>query len=412
LDTITQLGKDLLPFSLTPGLGPVLTARLIEWCEGDLARAAAAGVSTLRHIPGFGRTRAQAVAEGLAAAGERASKEIDAAHRLGVRIVAKGDAAYPELMAALPDAPWVLYVRGTLDPAARDRYPVAIVGSRKCTAYGLEQARTFGAAFARAGLTVVSGGARGVDSSAHRGVLASGGRTIAVLGCGLAHCYPPENRDLFEAIASQGAVVSELALETTPHADQFPARNRIISGLSLGVVVIEADERSGALITARVAAEDHGREVMALPGRVDSPSSRGTHSLIKSGGASLVSDPADVLSILEGPARHLHANTHASRFRPMGGLAGGLADGLTDGLADAMSGGRLGMARAPMTTGVVELTEVQRQIWDRLGGGGLTLDELWESTGLDVGVLRRELMALELGRRVRREGTRFAAVGC
>jgi DNA processing protein len=411
LDTITQLGKDLLPFTLTPGLGPVLTARLIEWCEGDLARAAAAGVATLRRVPGFGPRRAEAVAAGLAAACERASREIDDAHRLGIRIVAKGDGAYPELMASLPDAPLVLYVRGTLDPAGADRYPVAIVGSRKCTAYGLEQARTFAARLAKAGLTVVSGGARGVDSSAHRGVLAGGGRTVAVLGCGLAHCYPPENRDLFEAIAASGAVVSELALETTPHPDQFPARNRIISGMSLGVVVIEADERSGALITARVAAEEHGREVMALPGRVDSGASRGTHSLIKSGGAALVTDAADVISILEGPARHVHSNTHASRFRPSGSLAREVADGLSGDQSNAMTGGRSDVMHAAMAAGVVELTEVQRRIWDQLGGGGMTLDELWESTGFDVGVLRRELMALELGRRVRREGTRFAAVG-
>lgn len=395
LATITDLGRGLLPLTLTPGLGPVLTARLIEWCDGDVERAASTSASALRHVPGFGRARAEAVASGLASAKVHALREIDEAQRLGVRIVAKGDDGYPELMAALPDAPWVLYVRGTLDPSGQDRYPVAIVGSRKCTAYGLEQARSFGAALARAGLTVVSGGARGVDSAAHRGVLASGGRTIAVLGCGLAHCYPPENRDLFDAIALQGAVVSELPLDTTPHADQFPARNRIISGLSLGVLVVEADERSGALITARVAAEEHGREVMALPGRVDSASSRGTHALIKSGGASLVTDPADVLALLEGPARHVHANTHAARFGPVPGIGGG----------------RSGETSGSDTSDARELTEVQRRIWDRLGGGGMTLDELWEVTGIDTGVLRRELMALELGRRVRREGTRFAAVG-
>ncbi|MEI6448309.1 MAG: DNA-processing protein DprA [Actinomycetes bacterium] len=391
---ITELGRRVLPFTLTPGLGPVLTARLIEWCGGDLDRAASASASMLRQVPGFGPARADSIAAGLAAAGERALRAIDLAERLGVRIVAKGDESYPELMAILPDAPWVIYVRGAIEATARDRYPVAIVGSRKCTAYGLEQARTFGAALARAGLTVVSGGARGVDSAAHRGVLASGGRTIAVLGCGLAHCYPPENRDIFDAIASQGAVVSELPLDTTPHADQFPARNRIISGLSLGVVVIEADERSGALITARVAAEEHGREVMALPGRVDSASSRGTHALIKAGGASLVSDPADVLAQLEGPARHLHASTHAARFQP----------------ASSEMGGRLGAALRTETGEALPLTELQRRVWDQLGGGGMTLDELWEATGLDTGVLRRELMALELARRVRREGHRFAAV--
>lgn len=393
METITQLGRGMLPFTLTPGLGPVLTARLIEWCDGDLVRAAAAKASTLKHIPGFGRARAENVAAGLEAAIDLAAREIELAERLGIRIVAKGDQAYPEIMAALPDAPCTLYVRGTLDPLGHDRYPMAIVGSRKCTAYGLEQSRVFAAALARAGLTIVSGGARGVDSAAHRGVLSCGGRTVAVVGCGLAHCYPPENRDLFDAIASQGAVVSELALGTPPHADQFPARNRIISGLSLGVLVIEADERSGALITARVAAEDHGREVMALPGRIDSPSSRGTHALIKAGGASLVSDPADVLAILEGPARHVHSNTHAARFMPAGGV-------------------NLGRAAASTPPRMAaELTDIQRQIWGRLGGGGMTLDELWESTGFDPGVLRRELMALELGRRVRREGTRFAAVG-
>ena len=388
METITQLGRGLLPLTLTPGLGPVLTARLIEWCDGDLAKAAAATASTLRRIPGFGPTRAETVAAGLSGAIERVEREIALADRLGVRIVAKGDAAYPDIMAALPDAPWVLYVRGSLDPLAQDRYPVAIVGSRRCTAYGLEQSRIFAAALARAGLTVVSGGARGVDSAAHRGVLACGGRTIAVLGCGLAHGYPPENRDLFDAIASQGAVVSELALEVPPHADQFPARNRIISGMSLGVVVIEADERSGALITARVAAEEHGREVMALPGRVDSASSRGTHGLIKGGGASLVSDPADVVAILEGPARHVHAKTHATRFMP------------------PIDQGGDREAKLPARS---DMTDLQHRILEHLGGGGLTLEELWESTGVEPGVLRRELMAMELGRRVRREGTRFAA---
>ncbi|MCX5689538.1 MAG: DNA-processing protein DprA [Planctomycetota bacterium] len=380
---VSRRAEAVLPLSLAPGLGPVLIARLLERVGGDHEKASQASEVLLRGIGGIGPAKAERIAAGLRDARKAAAAEVELAHRLGITILAKGDPEYPSLLASLPDAPWILYVRGRLDGQSLDRFPVGIVGSRQCSSYGLEQSRVFASSLARSGLTVVSGGARGIDSAAHRGALVAGGRTIAVLGCGLGHVYPPENADLFDAIAQSGAVVSELPIDTPPQASQFPARNRIISGLSLGVVVIEAGERSGALITARVAAEDHGREVMALPGRVDSAASAGTHALLKAGGALLVTEPSDVVQILEGAARHVHRGTHASLF----------------------------VAKEAAVAEVVGLTPEQEQICGSLAEGTRTFDELVEVTGLEAGRLRRELTMLELGRRVVREGLGFAAAG-
>jgi DNA processing protein len=218
----------------------------------------------------------------LARAHQEVERELDRAAAAGIKIVPRDDDGYPPLLQEIPDPPPVLYVKGTIEP--RDLNALAIVGSRRCSFYGREQSERFAALLAGAAITVVSGGARGIDSAAHRGALSHpNGRTIAVLGSGIDVPYPPENTKLFEQIAERGAVISEYSLGTPPVAENFPRRNRIVSGISRGVLVVEADDRSGALITARQACEDHGRPVFAVPGRVDNKLSSGPHRLIREG---------------------------------------------------------------------------------------------------------------------------------
>lgn len=379
--------RDLLQLTLTPGLGPVLISRLLA-AFGSAAAALEASAADLERIKGIGTGKSVAFVKGFREARAKVDDELALAERLGVTLVPRGDPMYPPLLASIDDAPPLLYVRGRLDPSGPDRYPVAIVGSRNATAYGIEQAERFAGVLGRAGLVVVSGGARGIDTAAHRGALRGGGRTVAILGCGLAECYPPENAELFDRIAaSGGAVISELPLRTHPEADNFPARNRLISGMSLGVIVIEAGKRSGSLITARLAAEDHGREVMAVPGRVDSPASWGTHELLKQGGAALVTEPGDVLAILETPARHSFNGSHQDRY----------ADPTR--AADSLFADRL-------STGALPLSDVQRAILAALDSPR-TLDELAQATGLSPATLRAEVTVLEIQRRVRRAGSQF-----
>ena len=286
-----------LQLALTEGIGPILIGRLVETL-GSAQNAAAASLAELQSIEGIGTAKSQKIHRSLRAAQSLAESEIATAQNLGVQIICPDDPTYPLLLRSIPDPPAVLYVKGTLEP--RDLNAFALVGSRKCSYYGREQAERFAALVAGAGFTVISGGARGVDSSAHRGAMQHPhGRTIAVLGCGVDTIYPPENTQLFEQIAKRGAVVSEYPLGTPPLADNFPRRNRIISGLSRGILVVEADERSGALITARQAADDHNRPVFALPGKVDNPLSAGPHKLLRDG-AILCANLEDILQGL-GP---------------------------------------------------------------------------------------------------------------
>jgi DNA processing protein len=220
-------------------------------------------------------------------------EELRRAERALVRIVTLEDVGYPGQLRTIADPPPVLYVRGTLEglePA------VAIVGSRRASAYGLQCAERLAADLAVRGVTVISGLAIGIDGAAHRGALRAGGRTLAVLGSGLSHLYPPEHEDLAKQIVERGAVVSEYPMETQPWPPNFPRRNRIISGLSLGVVVVEAAQRSGALITAGCALEQ-GREVFAVPGPMSAVTSQGTHQMLKEG-ARLVTSVDDILEEL------------------------------------------------------------------------------------------------------------------
>lgn len=210
-----------------------------------------------------------------------------------IRHVSQRDPEYSRLLMEIPDPPEVLFVAGLpLEPAPH----VAIVGSRKPTRYGLEVAETLARELANAGLVIVSGMARGIDAAAHKGALAAGGATVAVLGCSIEICYPPANRALYRQIAERGTLVSEFPTGTIPFPSNFPKRNRVIAGLSLGVVVIEGREDGGAMITARLAGEA-GREVFAVPGPVHSDVSRGPHALIREG-ARLVTSAADVLQEL------------------------------------------------------------------------------------------------------------------
>ncbi|MDD5116795.1 MAG: DNA-processing protein DprA [Candidatus Omnitrophica bacterium] len=218
------------------------------------------------------------------------------AKKAGIRIVTLFDRDYPRLLKEIPGAPIVLYVSG--DIGAADNPSIGIVGSRRASFYGLNNAERFAAELSARGITVVSGMARGVDTYAHRGALKAKGRTVAVMGSGFSHIYPPENAGLAKRISENGAVISEFPMKTKPLAQNFPRRNRLISGLSLGVLVAEAARNSGALITADFALEQ-GREVFALPGRIDSNGSTGPNSLLKQG-AKLVTCCEDILEELNG----------------------------------------------------------------------------------------------------------------
>lgn len=273
------------------GIGPVLFKRLLERF-GTIQAVFGASVAEMTKIEGIGDRTAERIARTRETFD--AAKEVSLADSMGVCVMHLRDERYPPPLAAIYDPPPVLYVKGSFQRS--DNLAVAIVGSRRCSHYGTEQANRFAHLLAGSGFTIVSGLARGIDSAAHQGALAAKGRTIAVQGCGLGRVFPPENEKLFRQIAEQGAVVSELPLMYEPLAENFPGRNRIIAGLSMGVLVVEAALRSGALISAQAAVENN-REVMAIPGRIDSPGSSGCHKLIKEG-ARLVEGIEDVLDAM------------------------------------------------------------------------------------------------------------------
>ncbi len=251
-----------------------------------------ASFQSLTQLDRVGPTLARAILE--FSKQEEVSRELERLDKLEVRMILYNTREYPPLLANIPDPPPILFVRGNILP--QDSVAVAIVGSRAASQQGLAVTRRLARELARAGITIVSGMARGIDSEAHKGALAGGGRTLAVLGCGPNVIYPPENRELFFRIIEQGAVLTEYPLDAGPEAVHFPSRNRLISGLCLGVTVVEAAPQSGSLITARLALEQ-GREVFAVPGHVDFMRSRGTNRLIRQG-ARLVESAEDILEEL------------------------------------------------------------------------------------------------------------------
>lgn len=306
-----------MALAATPGIGPHLFRRLLRrfGTPADVLRAPR---EDLLRVEGMGprlvdRLRRQAVTADQA-------KELAALARLGGRLVTQADPAYPPLLLEIPDPPPFLYVQGQLPAGGLPA--VAVVGSRNATPYGLETTVRLCRDLAAAGVAVVSGLARGIDTAAHEGALQGGGLTLAVLGSGLGHIYPVENRPLAARIAQKGAVISELPLAAGPDAHHFPRRNRIISGMSLGTVVVEATRRSGSLITARLALEQN-REVFAVPGSVNSFKSMGTHALIQEG-AKLVTHVGDILEEIGRPAAGAapaaHGGHPAALPHPLPGL--------------------------------------------------------------------------------------------
>lgn len=392
----------LLTLTLAPGLGPRITTRALE-ALGSARAVLKASAGDLAQLKGVGERKAGDIRRALDALadGKALARECELMAGCGARAIPRGDPDYPRLLALIDDAPPLLFVRGELLPG--DATALAIVGSRKCTGYGREQADRFAALACSAGLTVVSGGAYGIDAAAHRAAVRVSGRTIAVLGSGLARPYPPEHADLFDQIAQpgagRGAVVSELPMGAPPARENFPARNRLISGLSLGVLVVEATDQSGALITARLAADDHGREVLALPGRVDSAASAGCHKLIRDGAAALVTSIAEVLESLGEAGSLLKA-----------GLERGEAIARATRASSGNGGaGATGQAAEPALWSQ-GMTPTQKRVIDALSEPA-SLDELAARSGLAVSVLQADLTMLQIRGAIVREDGRFVRKG-
>ena len=291
---------------------------------------------------------------------------------MGIRKITLNDPGYPKNLRNIHRPPKQLYVNGTL--LESDEIAVALVGSRRASLYGIETSEKLGYELALRGVTVVSGMARGIDTAAHRGALKAKGRTIAVMGTGHGHIYPSENDELYAEIAKSGAVVTEFENDVGPETYNFPQRNRIISGLSLGVVVVEAAKDSGALITANLAAEQ-GREVFALPGKISSATSLGTNALIKDG-AKLVSSVDDILDELR--IRHIEPRT---------------CD-LKEG-----DGGKI----ARMTKAYVynSLTDDERAIYKVLSDEPIHIDDIISKAGLEAGKASKVLLNLQLKKIIR-----------
>ena len=277
-----------IALNMVPHLGPVHLRRLLD-IFGSPERVLAAGRNELQGVEGLN----QALIDSLLSWESVVNLQQELVHvqQFGATVLTLDDTEYPALLRQIHDPPTVLYIWGKLE--SRDHHAIGVVGSRRTSHYGLECAKKLSYQIAYSGLTVISGLARGIDTAAHQGALAAKGRTVAVLGTGLHHLYPAENRALAEKIASCGAVVTEFPMETTPDRQTFPMRNRIISGWGFGLLVVEAGVNSGALISASQAA-DQGRNLYAIPGPIDRPTSHGTNRLIQQG-AKLVLSVDDIL---------------------------------------------------------------------------------------------------------------------
>lgn len=301
--------RDLLRLSSVPRLGP-LKIRALVTHFGDAGAVLRAGPRELIRVPGIDRKLASAIAHHDGE--DFADEQLKAVNRIGAHILSYWDDSYPSLLKRIYDPPPLLYALGTF--AEVDRHSIGIVGTRKPSSYGQRVTENLARELVEVGITIVSGLARGIDTFAHEAALKAGGRTIAVIGSGLDVPYPPENRRLLQRIARQGIVISEFPLGTQPEASNFPRRNRLISGISLGVIVVESDEDGGAMITASTAL-DQNREVFAVPGMITEKRSMGPHLLIQQGRAKLAHSVNDVLA--EFPALAGSSRSQERRTLPL-----------------------------------------------------------------------------------------------
>jgi len=352
----------LIALNLIEGVGPVRARSLIEHF-GEAPKILAASKHELLRVRNIGDDTAEKISGW--------EKSIDLAGELkriadfGCHVLISSDENYPASLREIYDPPLVLYVKGEL--TAKDKNAVAMVGSRQTTHYGIETARKLAYQLAYVGVTVVSGGARGIDTASHQGALSAKGRTVAVLGTGINIIFPTENAELFERIAANGAVITQFPFNRPADKQSFPIRNRIVAGMTLGTIVVEANLSSGALITANFATE-YGRQIFAVPGRIDSPRSKGCHELIKKG-AKLCEGAEDVLSEFE----YLFPTSN----RPA----------------------------APNETGVLpalELSANEQKVFDALKTDDeLTTDEVIRASGLPSSAVSVTLLSLEMKRVVR-----------
>ena len=349
----------LLILNMIEDVGSVRTRCLLEHF-GSFGKVFEATEDELKRVKEIGSLIAPKITQGI--------KEIDLDKELrlikkhNTKVVTFIDKDYPESLKNIYDLPVVLYVKGEILP--EDDIAIAIVGSRKASFYGMQTAERLGYELASRGITIVSGMARGIDSSAHRGALKASKRTIAVLGSGLANIYPEEHIILADEISKKGAVISEFPMRTIPDRGNFPKRNRIISGLSKGVIVVEAAQKSGALITADCALEQ-GREVFAVPGKVDSVTSRGTNGLIKQG-AKLAETVEDVLDELD----------LCNQFH------------------------RVGVTELHLR-GVSKLDKIESIVYNLLSSDPQHIDEVSDVTGLGISEISRVLLNLEMKRLIK-----------
>lgn len=322
--------KYWLALKFVDGVGNIGFKNLIEAFGSPKNVFNAGAADTLKKIPGIGWKTARKIKEFKD--WQRVDREIELTGRSNVSILTANNLLYPKNLLNIYDFPPLLYVKGTL---IEEDINIAVVGSRMAGAYGKFTAERLSRELVLRGITVVSGLARGIDSAAHRGALAGKGRTIAVLGSGIDIVYPPENKKLFEKISDNGAVITEFPFTTPPNGPNFPARNRIISGLSLGVVIVEAGDKSGSLITARLALEQ-GREVFAVPGSIDSPGSRGGHKLIRQG-AKLIENINDILEEMLPQVDNMPGTRDQGKILPDPPLKKGGRGGFPSDLDDTQS---------------------------------------------------------------------------